>query len=116
MAPTASAPIALLATVHPRPLSSPPFAEFRAQEPTEGTVHIAHDDGKRRKKTKKKSKKKSKKKHKRSASTSSSSDSDTVRSVISGKKIKRKIELSALDKRNQQNRQNLLQFYNEMYD
>ncbi|KAF1785146.1 hypothetical protein GQ600_20833 [Phytophthora cactorum] len=45
-----------------------------------------------------------------------SSDSDTVRSAISGKKIKRKLDRSATDLQNQKSRQQLLQFYNGMFD
>ncbi|KAI9999284.1 hypothetical protein PInf_004104 [Phytophthora infestans] len=70
------------------------------------------------------SKKKRKKKDKRlrsrhghdDSSSSSSSDSDTIRSAISGKKIKRKLDRSAADVQNQKSRQQLLQFYNGMFD
>lgn len=57
-----------------------------------------------------------KSKSKRHDDASSDSDSDTPRSAISGKKIKRKLSRSATDLQHQRNRQQLLQFYNGMYD
>ncbi|RLN98832.1 hypothetical protein BBJ28_00001412 [Nothophytophthora sp. Chile5] len=83
----------------------------------------ADDEKKRKKEHKKEHKKKHKKKRRKdrrgaddSSSSSSSSDSDTIRSSISGKKIKRKLDRSAADLQHQKSRQQLLQFYNGMFD
>ncbi|RLN93252.1 hypothetical protein BBJ28_00017012 [Nothophytophthora sp. Chile5] len=80
----------------------------------------ADDEKKRKKKEHKKKHKKKRRKDRRgaddSSSSSSSSDSDTIRSSISGKKIKRKLDRSAADLQHQKSRQQLLQFYNGMFD
>lgn len=74
-------------------------------------------DHRKGKKPKKLKKKRSKRDDASSSSSSdSSSDSDAPRSAISGKKIKRKLDRSAADVQDQKNRQQLLQFYNGMFD
>lgn len=73
-------------------------------------------DSKRKKKDSHRKKKMKKSKSKRHDNASSDSDSDTPRSAISGKKIKRTLSRSATDLQHQRNRQQLLQFYNGMYD
>ena len=75
---------------------------------------------KKSKKKKKKGKKKSKKKKSSYSSSSSSSSEDehetSLRSAISGKKIRRKLDKTQEDVDNEKKREQLLKFYNGMYD
>lgn len=75
-------------------------------------------EGKERKSKSKRKKKKRvlRKTGNESSDSNCSSNLETLRSAISGKKIKRKIKQSAADLQYEKKRQELLQFYNGIYD